>query len=155
MLRKVASLLRERNSIDRRLQNITGTDASPTALADWLAQELLDLEPLPGGRGSRFTEGPLAGATVATLWVPAQSPSADRVATTYLLELHSDEADDSVGLAHCGHLTVERLVLVGRGGATWELYPEAEAAHLTLGTDQRDALALFSAETVLPLTRYH
>ena len=69
MVRKVASLLRERNELDRRLANVTGGAASPDELVAWLSEEFWGVRTPPGGVIGVFAAGPLAGRSVASVWV--------------------------------------------------------------------------------------
>ena len=148
LVRKVASLLRERDELDRRLANVTGGAVTPEALAGWLSRELWDVDAPPGGGIGVFTDGPLRGRSVACVWTAGDDTPADdipaRADADYVLEY----------TARPGRLSVERVRLVARDGTAAEVFPKA-AAPLRVDDDQAAALGLFSAGFAPPLTRYH
>lgn len=174
MVRKVASSLRERNDLERRLVNLTGVPVQRQTLASWIAAEVLGVRfvddgAVRAGAGVLPDEAWCAGfgPEVLVRWsVPgAQAAAGDR-----------DQADDGCGrrgaclLDLCaggsaggsaagGAWTIDRLDLVapspdGR-------VPRARCVYVTdgrdslLSSDQVAALRLLSATAVPALTRYH
>ena len=142
MVRKVASLLRERGELDRRLANVTGA-GSPDGLAAWLSGELWDVRtPSSGGPGV-FAAGPLAGRSVTSVWAgdcqPDQHPEAD-----FVLEY----------LTATPGLSVERVRLIARNGDSVEVFPRAQSP-LDVDPAVAEGLRMLSSQFAPPLTRYH
>jgi hypothetical protein len=164
MVRKVASLLRERNELNRRLSNVTGGALEPWLLACWLSEELWDVH-VPAGSVTSggpqfaeldrqpvgvFTAGALAGRTVQSVWVGCdEDPLAPHDADFALEYVASVPWEDL-----SGRLSVEQVRLVAHDGSVTQVFPE-NASPLAVPRAVYDALGQLSVEFMPALTRYH
>lgn len=69
-LRKIASLLRERNVIDEKIAAVMHRPMTAGHLGEWIASQVFDIEPETSGAAidGRFRAGPLQGRTVNVKW---------------------------------------------------------------------------------------
>ena len=154
MARKLATLLRERNEIDKRLGNVLATDLDRTAVGRWIAHEVLGVEPGEDGGPDRLPPGAAwaegFGPEVAVAWAPVDEvPDGARC----LVVLHGGEGASEVSM-----WWVDMLELVDRAsGARLVLHettPDGGFAGV-LEEAQHAALAQFSSSYRPRLSRYH
>ncbi len=165
MVQKVASLLRERRAIDRRVANILGNWPHPDALASWVAAEVLDV--------TFEGEGPAAsrpGRLPARSWCEGFGPAVRvRWHASGCSHRPQDDPQDSCTLDFFGagrssedatpQWTVEWIELASPKvfgfNAPSRLVYTVGGSQPWLSPHQVAALRLLSATTEPVLTRYH
>jgi len=154
MARKLATLLRERNEIDKRLGNVIAAELDRTAVGRWVAHEVLGVELGEDGGPDRlppdaaWAEG--FGPEVTVTWAPADEvPGGARC----LLVLHGSERTSEVSV-----WWVDKLELVDlESGARLVLHETAQDSGFSgvLEDAQHATLVLFSSSYQPKLSRYH
>lgn len=154
MARKLATLLRERNEIDKRLGNVIATELDRTAVGRWVAHEVLGVEPGEDGGPDRlppdaaWAEG--FGPEVTVAWADADEvPGGARC----LLVLHGSERTGEVSMWWVDKLELADL----ESGAHLVLHETAQDSGFSgvLEDAQHATLALFSSSYQPKLSRYH
>ncbi len=170
-LPQLASLLKSRNTIDRKIAAIIGHPTQVQEVGEYIASVIfgikLEEHPQKGSDGW-FTQGPLTGHSVDVQW-PIKSDGiihlkTDPLPDYYLVLVGSKEVSslhtlsipwviETVHLFHSSELMTalrERGVQVGTGtsitGPLWErseIYPRQRENRLMLSPQQLEMLALF------------
>ena len=152
MARKLATLLRERNEIDKRLGNVIAAELDRAAVGRWVAHEVLGVEPGEDGGPDRlppdaaWAEG--FGPEVAVTWAD-EVPDGARC----LVVLHGSERTSAVSM-----WWVDKVELVDlASGARVVLHEAAPDAGFSgvLEDAQHATLVLFSSAYQPRLSRYH
>jgi len=171
---RIALLLHERNSIDKRIAAIIRRPMTAGHLGEWIAAEVFDLElehsAVAAGIDGRFTSGPLAGRTVNVKWYLKREGLLDvseaAVLDYYLVLTGPPSAamssrggirpwciaaaylfDARQLLAELRARGVKIGVATSVRVAQWaaaEIYPQAANTALPLRQDQRRLLGLFA-----------
>ncbi len=173
-LGRMASLLRERNRIDRTIASVIGRPMTSGHLGEWIAAHIFDIELEASASAAaidgRFRSGPLAGRTVNAKWYLKReglldmSPSADLDHYLVLAGPRAPAASsrnstrpwriDSVHLFDA-HALAQDLASRGRligvassvRNAAWdaaEVYPRSANPVMKLRDDQVLSLRLFT-----------
>ncbi|MDO4784445.1 MAG: hypothetical protein Q3997_05105 [Propionibacteriaceae bacterium] len=151
ILQKFASLVRQRNSLDRQIERLTGFALESRGAAEWLAGELFGLA--FSGHVAAWPDG---GGPVQTLWVRREddlpSPGGGRAGTQWLLFLaRSRDRLPSPGEPRAPW-QVEEAYLVPDGelpGPDWAEYrlsPPDSGCRLELSAEQAEALLRLSTD---------
>ncbi|MFM8321756.1 MAG: hypothetical protein ACKOC5_12655 [Chloroflexota bacterium] len=174
-LLRLSALIEQRNQLDAEIAGLIDAPAQPAYLAEFIARVVFEIQPREGRDQRRidghFSNGRLAGRTVAVRWYPRQTDVLDIPAIwqpDYLLAFSGPCLDgdqnsrpwvieaaylfDTRALVH----KLKRFgqapgVAVPLNSETWraaEIYPRAYSPLLRLTPEQGQLLALFAGEAV-------
>lgn len=150
LLRKVASLCRDRNALDRSLSNITGAN-DLSGLIEWIAREALGLTADETGQ-LYFGRDAFSGKPVQVLWLlNGQNVTATEDGRPVLAFIEDCEQSSATKLLP--HF-IDRIVLVD-GDRTTPVFPVNECPELPLSDEQVEAIARFSTASRPALSRYN
>lgn len=149
LLRKVASLCRERSALNQRLTNIAGAHDG-FGLIKWIAQEALGL--VADGDALIFAAGPLAGQRVHLSWTFGDgAPAHPRGSSPHLAFVEHREITVAPGRVPD---FIDQIWLIDSAGVR-SVFPTSESQALQLDDEQRAVIARFSSTALPALTRYH
>lgn len=154
LLRKVASICRERAELDKRLANIISATPDPDGLAAWVAAEVLGLQ-ATGDLFSWPPGGAWPAGSVEIAWSNSASADARPERADHLLLFVSGGSSPVIAGSRIERSCIESLWLIGRTGRAERVYPAPDIPPIELDPAQTAALALFDCRTKPALTRYH